>query len=256
MWDKPHVLNRISAWLFLAAGLSVGLVATRALTEGLYPFRQVTVLGARHSETKQALTEVIRGLTGGFFSLDLETARQAIEGVPWVHQATVRRIWPNRLLVEVRERIPAASWNGQQVLDVYGELFPVHPWPGLPRIHAPSGMEREVARRLADFNRLLLPAGWHIASVQVSPRRAWRIVLLDGTSLDLGRERLAERVRRFVTFYPAAVASAGPLTEVDLRYPNGFAARRQRTEDRGPIGPLSAVSCPGNTELCLLPTVL
>ncbi|MGQ9685028.1 MAG: hypothetical protein ACUVT2_01800, partial [Thiobacillaceae bacterium] len=52
-------------------------------------------------------------------------------------------------------------------------------------------------------------------------------------SLELGRDRHAERLKRFLTFYDAATARLGPLTQIDLRYPNGFAARRQRTEDSG-----------------------
>ncbi len=244
MWHEPQRLNRVSAALFLLSGLAAAAVATRAMTVELFPFEQVTVLGARHSDTRQAAQRLIPQLKGGFFTLDLGGAQAAFEAIPWVGQATVRRLWPNRLLVELREHVPAAAWNGLKVMDVHGVLFAVKPWPSLPRFHAPDGMEREVARRYSEFHAILAPAGWRIASVQVSPRYAWRIALekrppVPGTapasstdkagpqvSLDLGREKLVERLQRFVTFYPAAVASAGPLTQVDLRYPNGFAALR------------------------------
>ncbi|MCU0842125.1 MAG: FtsQ-type POTRA domain-containing protein [Thiobacillaceae bacterium] len=248
MWDNPRLLNRISAALFLLAGLAAGAAATRAITEGLFPFRQVTVLGARHTETQRAMTGVVRSLQGGFFTLDLEASRRAFEAVPWVRQATVRRLWPNRLVVQVQEHIPAAAWNGQQMLDTHGELFDVRPWAGLPRIHAPAGMEREVARRLADFQTILTPEGWRIEALQVSPRRAWRVTLRErpatpapsgaaseshvAVSLELGREKLSERVRRFVLFHAAAVASVGEITQFDLRYPNGFAAQQAKGKAR------------------------
>lgn len=249
MWNDPRLLNRLSAWLFLLAGLAVAVVAVRVATEGLFPLREVTVIGARQAETRHALKGVIHSLKGGFFTLDLETARQSFERLPWVRQATVRRLWPDRLLVELSEHIPAAAWNGQQILSVQGELFPVRPWDALPRIHAPAGMQRQVAVRLAEFQSLVTPAGWRIASLQVSPRGAWRLALEPATparseslsavgpharvSLELGRDRQTERVKRFLTFYDAATARLGPLTQIDLRYPNGFAARRQRTEDGG-----------------------
>jgi cell division protein FtsQ len=241
MWNDHRLLNRLSAWLVLIAGLAAGVVATRALTEGLFPFREVTVIGARQAETQRAVKQVIRGLKGGFFSLDLDGARAAFEGLPWVRQATVRRLWPNRLLVELREHVPLASWNGRQTLSVEGELFPVRPWDALPRVHAPEGMQRPVALRLAEFQTLVTPAGWRIASLQVSPRGAWRLALDPATpqrsqalaavkpaprvSLELGRDRHTERVKRFLVFYDAATARLGPLTQIDLRYPNGFAAR-------------------------------
>lgn len=248
MWDNPRLLNRISAALFLLAGLAAGAVATRAITEGLFPFRHVTVLGAQHTETQRAMTGVVRSLAGGFFTLDLDATRLAFEAVPWVRQATVRRLWPNRLLVRVQERVPVAAWNGQRVLDTHGELFDVRPWAGLPRIHAPAGMEREVARRLADFQTILTPDGWRIEALQVSPRRAWRMALRGRpltpapsaeamatpavVSLELGREKLSERVRRFVLFHAAAVASVGEITQFDLRYPNGFAAQQAKGKAR------------------------
>ena len=249
MWNDHRLLNRLSAWLLLLAVLSAGVVAVRAVTEGLFPFREVTVIGARQAETRRELSRVIHGLKGGFFTLDLDAARAAFERMPWVRQATVRRLWPNRLLVELREHVPAAAWNGQQILSVQGELFPVRPWDALPRIHAPEGMQRQVAVRLGEFQTLVTPAGWRIASLQVSPRGAWRLALEPATparsqflaaagsaprvSLELGRDRQSERVRRFVTFYDAASARLGPLTQIDLRYPNGFAARRHKADDRG-----------------------
>lgn len=240
MWNDPHRLNRLSAWLLFATGLFAGALATRLLTEQLFPLREVTVLGAGQDETRQAVGRVVRGLKGGFFTLDLDAARSAFAGLPWVRQATVRRIWPNRLVVKLEEHVPAAAWNGQQMLNTQGELFPVRPWPGLPRVYAPDGSEREVARRLAAFRALLEPAGWRIEALQLSPRGAWRLTLADNrveptrprVSLELGRERLTERVQRFVAYYPAAVQRLGPLTQIDLRYPNGFAARVGKVENR------------------------
>ncbi len=258
MWNDHRRLNRMSAWILLLAGLAVGMVVVPVVTEELFPFREVTVLGARQAETQRELRQVIHGLRGGFFTLDLDTARQAFERMPWVRQATVRRLWPNRLLVELREHVPAAAWNGQQVLSVQGELFPVRPWDSLPRIHAPEGMQRQVAVRLAEFQTLVAPAGWRIASLQVSPRGAWRLALAPATptrseilaaagptprvSLELGRDRQAERVQRFLTFYDAATARLGPLTQIDLRYPNGFAARLPKVGERKRTAALSSPS--------------
>ena len=244
MWNDPQRINRLSAAFFLLAGLAAAFVVMRLLTVEIFPFQQVMVHGAKHAETQQEARRLIPTLKGGFFTLDLDASQAAFEQIPWVREATVQRLWPDRLVVELREYVPAAAWNGQKVMDVQGEVFPVRPWQGLPRFHAPEGMEREVARRYAEFHAILAPAGWQIASMQVSPRQAWRINLRErppapgvaaGTapggkwpqvSLDLGREKLTERLRRFVVFYPAAVAGVGTLTQIDLRYPNGFAAQR------------------------------
>jgi cell division protein FtsQ len=226
MWNDPARLNQLSGWLFGLAAVVFLLLLARGLTEGLFPFRQVTVLGAHQADTRRDVPERVRQLRGGFFTLDLERARATLEQLPWVSHASVRRLWPNRLVVELTEHVPAAAWNGQQTLDTHGRLFPVKPWPSLPRIHAPEGTQLEVARRLGEFHHLLRDAGLRLEAVQVSPRRSWRLVLAGGVSLELGRERMEERVRRFVAFYPNAVRLLGPMTQIDLRYPNGFAAHK------------------------------
>lgn len=241
MWDDPDRLGQLSRWLFSLAVLVTLLVLARALTEGFFPFRQVTVLGAHQVETRQAVPEQVRQLRGGFFTLDLEEARNTLERLPWVSHATVRRMWPNRLVVELTEHIPAAAWNGQQTLDTHGRLFPVKPWASLPRIHAPEGMELEVARRLSDFHKALAPAALRLVAVQVSPRHSWRVVLDDGVSLELGRERMEERVRRFVAFYPNTLRIVGPVTQIDMRYPNGFAAQRPTPKGKNRKGGRSAL---------------
>lgn len=237
MWDDPARLGRLSRWLFSLAALATLLVAGRFMTEGFFPFRQVTVLGAHQPDTRKAVPEQVRRLRGGFLTLDLEAARASMEALPWVSHATVRRLWPNRLVVELTEHVAAAAWNGQQTLDTHGRLFRVKPWPSLPRIHAPEGMQLEVARRLSEFHKVLAPAGLRLEAVQVSPRHSWRLVLADGVSLELGRERMEERVRRFVAFYPNTVRRIGPVTQIDLRYPNGFAAQRQDVKGKAKARP-------------------
>lgn len=226
MWDNPWALT-LSARLILAATLLFALyTAMRHFAEILAPIQQVVITGARQGETRAALGEIIPKLRGGLLSMDLDAARQKFEGIPWVREARISRVWPARLRVDLEEHIPAAAWNGTAVLNTQGEVFPVAPWAELPDFRAPEGMESEVAKRYAEY-AAILGASARIAALRVDARHAWRLDLrqADGTRLgvDLGRERMAERLRRFVAFYPLVVAHAGPARRVDMRYPNGFA---------------------------------
>jgi cell division protein FtsQ len=225
MWDNPAALTLLTRLILAATVLFALSMAVRQATESWLPFREVEVQGAGHAQTRQALPQIINRLQGGFFSLDLEAARHAFAALPWVREASVRRIWPGRLIVTLEEHVPAAAWNDLAVLNVQGEVFPVRPWPGLPRVYAPEGMEREVARRYGDFDRLLGAANWQIRTIQVDARNAWQLELTGGPTVDLGRERQVERLARFVTFYPLAAAQVGAAHRVDMRYPNGFATQ-------------------------------
>lgn len=52
-----------------------------------------------------------------FFGVDLDAARDRTESLPWVDRAVVRRLWPNRIVVQIVETKPYALWQNE------GEVF-------------------------------------------------------------------------------------------------------------------------------------
>ena len=57
------------------------------------------------------------------FGIDLETAQARVESLSWVDRAIVRRLWPDRIVVQIIERQPYALWQykgDMQVIDVKG----------------------------------------------------------------------------------------------------------------------------------------
>jgi cell division protein FtsQ len=225
MWDDPNALTLLSRLIVATTLAFTFWVVGRQAAEAWLPIRHVEVSGATHDDTRLGLRTVVAKLAGGLFSVDLTVARREIEGLPWVHTATVRRVWPDTLAVTIEEHVPSAAWNDLAVMDVNGEVFPVRPWKGLPSVHAPEGMEREVARRYGQFAALLAPGGWRIDRLRVDARQAWELGLADGTVLELGRERMDERLKRFAVFYPMVAERMRNVRRIDMRYPNGFAVQ-------------------------------
>lgn len=225
MWDNPTALSLVSRLIFLATAGYALFMGGRYLAEEYLPFRHVEVTGAAHPETAKAIPGIVHRLQGSFFSLDLQGARTVFAALPWVRAASVRRVWPDTLVVELEEHVPAAAWNDLAVMNVHGEVFPARPWPELPRISAPEGTEKEVSRRYGEFARILEPHGWRIRALHLDGRHAWGLALQDGPYLELGRDRQGERLRRFLTFYPLAAGATPGIRRVDMRYPNGFAVQ-------------------------------
>jgi cell division protein FtsQ len=228
VWNDPWALT-LSARLILMATLLFALyTATRHFAEAYLPIREVLVTGAARAETRAAIAGIIPSLRGSLFTIDLDAARQRIEELAWVRRVQISRVWPTRLRVDLTEYVPAAAWNDTAILDIHGEVFPVRPWAALPAIHAPDGMASEVARRYGEYAAILAPSGLRIHGIRVDARHAWRLDVRSGPDrqpifVDLGRERIVERLRRLVTFYPLVAAHSGPARRIDLRYPNGFA---------------------------------
>jgi cell division protein FtsQ len=169
---------------------------------------------------------VRREVRGNFFTLQLADTRTAFEKLPWVRRADVRRQWPGALEVVLVEHVPLARWGKSALVNVHGEVFEAAFDGALPVFNGPAGAAKEMAIQYDHFRRSLAAIGKTPGELNVSPRRAWQVRLDDGLTLDLGREHVEERLRRFVATYPRTIARmTRPVDRVDLRYANGFAAR-------------------------------
>lgn len=60
------------------------------------------------------------------FGIDMNSAQSRVESLSWVDRAVVRRLWPDRIVVQIIERQPYALWQHDgkvQVVDVSGEVI-------------------------------------------------------------------------------------------------------------------------------------
>jgi len=163
------------------------------------------------------------------FAVDLHAVERAFEDIPWVRHATVRRIWPATLRVELEEYEAAAHWGRDALLSTDGEIFtpPLPRRRELPLFDAQPGRERAVLA----FYRALAPelaaAGARIEALREDGRRSWSVQLAGGPHLTLGRADLPARVRRFIAARRAGFAGFTAGACVDLRYADGFALRER-----------------------------
>jgi len=228
MWDDHLLLDRVAAWLNAVAALALGYALLLLVVRlPAFAVREVAVTTpAPHTTREQVQSLVESELRGNFFTLDLEQARAAFEKLPWVRRASLRRAWPDRLEVELEEHVALARWRDSGLVNTYGELFEAATDQALPVFAGPSGASVEMADHYRKFQAALAPLGRSAIEVRLSERRAWRLKLDDGYTLELGRHDAVVRVARFAAAYPQASAwlPAG-VYRVDLRYPNGFAVR-------------------------------
>ena len=260
MWDKPQQLRVIYNTLF---GISLVLVLYGALHYVLhlpvFPLRALQLSAAPQWVDAAQIEAVVRNeLRGNFFTIDLESTRQAFEKLPWVRKVSVRRhfaSWaqnrpslqtslPWRLEVSLEEHVALARWNGVELVNTHGEVFTATTSQVLPKFIGQPDSAAEVTQMYKAFGEQLAPIKQEIAQISLSPRHAWQLRLNNGMVLELGREQLQQRLARFVAVYPYSLApmqrtvlregggeaSGHPpaypsrVNYVDLRYQNGFAA--------------------------------
>ncbi len=236
-----RLMNATASALFVAVA-TVGLAAVLwwGLRHPLFSIAAINVQGdLTHNNTVTLRANVAPRLSGNFFTLDLATAREAFEAVPWVRKAIVRREFPNRLSVQLQEHQPVAYWGAEgesRMLNSFGEVFEANvddvQAEGLPRLHGPQGQSTQ----LLAMYRLLLPLFEPIDAVveklELSERGSWRAQLDSGTVVELGRgtpAEIGERTRRFVRTATQATSKygrkPGSIESADLRHGNGYALR-------------------------------
>ena len=101
MWDKPALLNAAATALFaLAALLVLAAIAVYAARLPQFSLREVRIAGELKHVTREQVEDVVRReVHGGFFTVNLNTARDAFERMPWVRGANLRREWPHTTVI-------------------------------------------------------------------------------------------------------------------------------------------------------------
>jgi cell division protein FtsQ len=242
MWHDVKTLNATANTLF---GLVVLAVLSTALwwlaQRPMFTLKVIRVEGVAGTELRHVTKSTIKGtalprIKGNFFTANLDGVRQAFESVPWVSKASVRREWPNKLIVTLEEHKALGTWGEDgRLLSVKGDVFTANLDEAeedgeLPEFSGPEGSEKEVLARYKDLHDWFAPTNLTPEAVQLSNRYAWTVKLSNGMTVELGREQskttLKDRVNRLVEVYPQLLEHVqGKIENVDMRYPNGMALK-------------------------------
>lgn len=237
-WQDPTAMRRESEagatarWpASIAALVGLSLVAwflsQRIGTGGLLPLETVRFKGelsyVSESDLRSAVAPYVRG---SWLGADVTAMRQAVEDLPWVKGAAIRRVWPDALRITVTEHEPLAHWREAAVISAEGAVFrPAERPPDLPVLSGPEGKADRVLDAYRRIRERLGSAGLQLSALRLDQRRSWRAELAAGTAVVIGRDERNERVARLAAAWPGLDRDAAEAARVDLRYPNGFAVR-------------------------------
>ena len=203
------------------------LAADTLLRPESFPVRTMSFEGEfRHVDQQVLAAAVVETVRGNFFLLNLDAIRARAHTVPWVHEVTVRRRWPDGVHIRFSEQQLVARWGKSGWINAQGDYVNLHGHDGpahLPLLAGPDGLQARVLEHHRKLNDILAPVRLQIAMLTLTDRHAWNIVLHNGLALTLGREEPESKVERFARAYPRALAAqAARVKRVDLRYTNGF----------------------------------
>lgn len=235
----PKVRQPISWRLY--GGVLVGGIGLSALAWGgwmgwnwvrepqLMPISTLTITGTSAQIPLPEVNAVLKPYADqGFLWVHPDQVRHALDTLPWVADAEVRRVWPDRLQVNIKPYAPVARWLGGvgQMVDDQGQVFSVPPSqiPGdLPNLEGPADSGARLIAQMANFNQILAPLGVKVLDLQEDQRGGWRCILSNKVRLLLGSEDILPALKRWVVIAPQVKEYLVPGATMDLRYTNGFA---------------------------------
>ena len=174
---------------FAAANGNLRDVAARALGFGV---DVVTVSGTTHMSEKRILS--IAGISSKnslpFF--DVDAARVRLEADPLVKQASVRKLYPNQIVIDIVERTPYGVWqNDGQVHAIAADGAPIDEVHDGRYINLPFVVGEGANLRVREFTALLGAMQELRPRVEAGilvGRRSWDLKLKDGMEIKLPEE--------------------------------------------------------------------
>ncbi|MGB5831263.1 MAG: cell division protein FtsQ/DivIB [Thiohalocapsa sp.] len=221
------IARLLTAVVIIGAGIGAGFIALE-WEPRLLPIRVVTIDGEMRGLSKQSLQQAIdEHITGGILTQDLAGLKLKVEDLPWISTASVRRIWPDRIVLTVAEHEAVARWGENGLVTAHGIVFRPRDGllpAGLPQLDGADAMASDVVERFQHWHPRLAELGLIVDGIARDARGDWSLMLLGGTELYLGTDDIETRFERLLAAYPQ-VEAIGIPTRIDLRYSNGFAVR-------------------------------
>ncbi|MEQ1439909.1 cell division protein FtsQ/DivIB [Fontimonas sp. SYSU GA230001] len=225
----PSGRSRLLRFLIGSAALCAAAAAVWAFFQmtGARPVARLLIEGELRRVSAAEIDAAVRPLLDArFVDVDLDAVHQAVQSLPWVARVRVEREWPATVRLRLWERMPAARWGTDGLLDGDAVIFAPQGREVPESLPELSGPEGSAPRVLATYRRLsarLDGSPFALLSLGEDARGDWTGTTRDGVVLRFGRDDPLTAVD--VLLGPAAQALAARMDAVkyvDLRYTNGF----------------------------------
>ncbi|OGT45700.1 MAG: cell division protein FtsQ, partial [Gallionellales bacterium RIFOXYD2_FULL_52_7] len=158
MWDNAPLLRGMASMLFFCSIVVVLYGGAHYVVHmpKLLPIKSVRLANAPERVMSDEVRAVVRQVVqGNFLTVDIDTLRRSLEKLSWVRNVSVRREFPNGLVVQFEEHQALARWNDVALVNRQGEVFTAETMQVLPRFTGYEGTSAEVAQQYAKFGAQL-----------------------------------------------------------------------------------------------------
>ena len=233
--------------VLLAAGISTGLAARKlerfAITDPQFRLSRyrkgaLTVEGLQYASRYKVQRVFAPDFERSIFSAPLEERRRRLLAIDWVEDASISRVWPDRLVVRIRERKPVAFvpiGSTVMLVDAYGTLLDQPPQSqfAFPVLRGISDLDSDSRRqeRVDTFLSVLEDMGYmakEVSEMDVSDPDGIRIVAqVDHRAVELmlGDANFGRRYQNFLAHYAEIAKQSPGVHRFDLRLDDRITAK-------------------------------
>ena len=190
----------------------------------------ITIQGLHHASRWKVQRVFAGDYDRSIYLVPLEERQRRLEAIDWIEAATVSRVWPDRLVIRVRERQPIAFVNlsrGVMLIDGHGKLLepPAQSqfaFPVLGGIRDDS-TDAQASEHVQTFQRVQSDMGYmmkDVSEVDTADAENVRLVVQAGDRaviLMMGEGNFAARYQNFVKHYPEIIKRSPNARIFDLR---------------------------------------
>ncbi|QKS01820.1 FtsQ-type POTRA domain-containing protein [Sphingomonas sp. CL5.1] len=244
-------LRRAVTWSMLGLGGAVAIAAATwlglpgmvgdAIAEGAgragLRVEQVDITGLKRMDRETVYAIALENQTAQrpLLAVDLEAVRKRLLAYGWIADAYVSRRFPDRLLIHIVEREPAAIWQNEgqlTLIDATGTLLdpvdPNHMPAGLPLMIGPGAAQQEDG-----YQKLLAAAPALRPRVKAATwvgNRRWDLTFDTGETLLLPQDGAAQALVKFAEMDGAKPLLGKGWVRFDMRDPTKLVARKPGPE--------------------------
>jgi cell division protein FtsQ len=201
---------------------------------------QIELRGNRIVSREAVLQQFVHDRNRSVLRVPLDARRSQLEQIPWVESASVQRILPNRLRIELTERTPVAfARNGSELalIDAHGVILDR---PRGEDLHFPivTGVSEDLSRdqrekRMQTYEEFMkdveLVRGGssdRVSEIDLSDPKDLRVVMTGLTrandaqavTIHFGSSEFAGKYKMLVDNFSQWQANAGRVQSIDLQY--------------------------------------
>jgi len=192
--------------------------------------KRIEVTGDLNIVNKKLLEPLIKPFVKtNLHLIDTKGLEKAIEANEWVYSAALTKIWPDKLIVKIREQKPVAFWGKDAMLSKQGEIIHAvlaDKKGSLPMLYSPESKGRNMAKEFLQIREWMKGFPVKLVEFKEDARGSWQIKLENGLVVKIGRNHHQKRIKRFMVGYRQKLISVvNKIHTVDLRYTNGFAVK-------------------------------